>query len=259
MTGEAMAIKSHAKLGQTHSRCSLVAVWRFSEGEIALMPTAISLSSLIPAGLSLRSHELPAQDLRRTLRQRCRVRAGASHRPNGMHRPSLGPGSWRGTRGVLCAAADDAGQQRHTASRGPATGTAAFRSPECRRRRRLRLPPESPPRIDRLRSRTADRGNLCQPAVRGVGSIMANSMSGSSEHASKSLIKTSAFTQSRKRMKTVFHLPNEAGRSRQGLPVRTIHKTASTKRRLSFPLRPGSVRLPRQCGSIFAHWASVNK
>ncbi len=29
------------------------------------------------------------------------------------------------------------------------------------------------------------------------------------------------------------------------------------KRRLSPPLRPGSVRLPRQCGSILAHWASV--
>lgn len=24
------------------------------------------------------------------------------------------------------------------------------------------------------------------------------------------------------------------------------------------PLRPGSVDLPRQCGSIFAHWASVS-
>ena len=49
-----------------------------------------------------------------------------------------------------------------------------------------------------------------------------------------------------------------AGRSRHGLPVRTIHSTASMNRRLSLPLRPGSVGLPRQCGSIFAHWASVN-
>jgi hypothetical protein len=27
--------------------------------------------------------------------------------------------------------------------------------------------------------------------------------------------------------------------------------------RLFVPLRPGSVALPRQCGSILAHWASV--
>jgi hypothetical protein len=27
---------------------------------------------------------------------------------------------------------------------------------------------------------------------------------------------------------------------------------------LSLPLRPGSLGLPRQCGSIFAHWASVS-
>ena len=37
--------------------------------------------------------------------------------------------------------------------------------------------------------------------------------------------------------------PNEGGRSRGGLPVRTIHSTASTKRRLSLPLRPGVARL----------------
>ena len=58
-------------------------------------------------------------------------------------------------------------------------------------------------------------------------------------------------------MNTVFQLPNDAGRSRQGLPVRAIHSTASTNSRLSLPLRPGSPGLPRQCGSIFAHWASV--
>ena len=49
-----------------------------------------------------------------------------------------------------------------------------------------------------------------------------------------------------------------AGRSRQGLPVRAIQSTASTKRRLSPPLRPGSDSFPRQCGSILAHWASVS-
>src|SRR5262249_12197634 len=91
-----------------------------------------------------------------------------------------------------------------------------------------------------------------------VASTMAYSMSGSSEQASNRLLKTSALTQSRYRLKTVFHFPKRSGRSRHGLPVRTIQSTASTKRRLSLPVRPGSAGLPRQCGSIFAHWASVN-
>src|ERR1700761_5269863 len=88
-------------------------------------------------------------------------------------------------------------------------------------------------------------------------STMAYSISGSSETASNSRLHTSAFTQSRKRVYTLFQWPNARGRSRQGLPVRTIHNTASTNSRLSLPLRPGSLRLPRQSGSIFAHWASV--
>ena len=91
-----------------------------------------------------------------------------------------------------------------------------------------------------------------------VASTMAYSMSGWSEQASKSRMKTSALTQSRYRLKTVFQFPKKGGRSRHGLPVRTIQSTASMNRRLSLPLRPGSVGLPRQCGSIFAHWASVS-
>src|SRR5712691_283943 len=91
-----------------------------------------------------------------------------------------------------------------------------------------------------------------------VASTIAYSMSGCSEAASKSRLKTSAFTQSRYRLKTVFQGPNSGGRSRHGLPVRAIHNTASTKRRLSSPLRPGSDFFPRQCGCIFAHWASLS-
>src|SRR6266568_2431354 len=91
-----------------------------------------------------------------------------------------------------------------------------------------------------------------------VASTIAYSMSGCSETASKSRLKTSAFTQSRYRLKTVFQGPNSGGRSRHGLPVRAIHNTASTNRRLSAPLRPGSDFFPRQCGSIFAHWASLS-
>src|ERR1700712_5345352 len=90
-----------------------------------------------------------------------------------------------------------------------------------------------------------------------VASTMAYSMSGSSDTVSNRRLKTSAFTQSRKRLYTVFHLPNNGGRSRQGLPVRAIHNTASTNNRLFPPVRPGSVGLPRQTGSIFFHCASV--
>jgi hypothetical protein len=42
--------------------------------------------------------------------------------------------------------------------------------------------------------------------------------------------------------------------SRHGLPLRTTHYTASTNSRLSLPLRPGSVGLSKQRGSIFARW-----
>src|SRR4051794_38305083 len=90
-----------------------------------------------------------------------------------------------------------------------------------------------------------------------VASTRAYSMSGSSETASNNRCQTPAFTQSRKRVKMLFQWPNEGGRSRHGLPVRTTHKTASTNRRLFLPPRPGSPGLPRQRGCIFAHWASV--
>src|SRR4051812_26896774 len=90
-----------------------------------------------------------------------------------------------------------------------------------------------------------------------VASTRAYSRSGSPETASNNRCQTPAFTQSRKRVKTLFQFPNAGGRSRHGLPVRTTHKTASTNRRLFLPLRPGSPGLPRQRGCIFAHWASV--
>src|ERR1700752_1212801 len=113
--------------------------------------------------------------------------------------------------------------------------------------------------------RTADRLALSPPfapcpwrwTLTMVASTMAYSMSGSSETASNNRFQTSAFTPSRKRVNTLFQWPNEGGRSRQGLPVRAIHSTASTNSRLSLPRRPGSPGLPRQSGSIFAHWASV--
>src|SRR6202140_4255232 len=90
-----------------------------------------------------------------------------------------------------------------------------------------------------------------------VASTMTYSMSGSSETASKRRLQTPAFPQSRKRLYTLIQLPKAHGRSPHGLPVRAIHNTASTNSRLLLPLRPGSPGLPRQSGSIFAHWASV--
>src|ERR1700738_5655261 len=99
--------------------------------------------------------------------------------------------------------------------------------------------------------RTADRLALSPPfapcpwrwALTLAASTMAYSMSGSSDTASNSRFQISAFTQSRQRVKTLFQWPNEGGRSRQGLPVRAIHSTASINSRLSLPLRPGSAGL----------------
>src|SRR5208337_3829514 len=67
----------------------------------------------------------------------------------------------------------------------------------------------------------------CRWTLTIVASTMAYSMSGSSETASNIRLKTSALTQCRNRLNTVFQGPNSAGRSRQGLPVRAIYKTAS--------------------------------
>jgi hypothetical protein len=62
-----------------------------------------------------------------------------------------------------------------------------------------------------------------------VASTIAYSMSGSSDTAANMRWNTPARTQSRKHLNTVFHLPNEAGRSCHGLPVRATHSTASTR------------------------------
>jgi hypothetical protein len=63
--------------------------------------------------------------------------------------------------------------------------------------------------------------------------------------------------QRRKRFQTVNQFPKTSGRSRQGAPVRTIHKIPSRDRRLSSPLRPGSPFLPGRSGAIRSHCASV--
>ena len=48
----------------------------------------------------------------------------------------------------------------------------------------------------------------------------------------KEFLPDMALPPSRKRLKTVLHLPNSSGQSRQGLPVRTIHGTASANQAL---------------------------
>ena len=90
-----------------------------------------------------------------------------------------------------------------------------------------------------------------------VASTMAYSMSGSSDIASNSRlpdIRLHPIAEAREDTVPV------AKRGRQvppGTAGRAIHSTASTNSLLSLPLRPGSPGLPRQSGSIFAHWASV--
>src|ERR1700752_5455852 len=62
-----------------------------------------------------------------------------------------------------------------------------------------------------------------------VASTMVYSMSGSSETASNSRLKTSALTQSRNRVNTLFQWPKEGGRCGHGLPVGANQQTAPTK------------------------------
>jgi hypothetical protein len=90
-----------------------------------------------------------------------------------------------------------------------------------------------------------------------VPSIITYSKSGSPDNALKIKSKTPFCAQRRKRRKTEFQFPKADGRSRQGAPVRATHKTASTKSRLSVPLRPGSPSLPGRTGASRSHCASL--
>src|SRR5579884_159477 len=90
-----------------------------------------------------------------------------------------------------------------------------------------------------------------------VPSTIAYSKSGSSDRAAKIASKTPPNAQRRKRTKVECHFPNTSGRSRQGDPVRAIHSTASRKRRLSSPERPGSPTFPGSSGATRAHCSSL--
>ena len=85
-----------------------------------------------------------------------------------------------------------------------------------------------------------------------------SSKSASSQSLAKMACQTPLSAQREKRLNTEFHGPNPGWRSRQGEPVLAIHKTASTNRRLSAPVRPRSPALPWSIGAIRNHWSSRN-
>ena len=91
-----------------------------------------------------------------------------------------------------------------------------------------------------------------------VESMIRYSKSGLSINALNMRSQTPFLAQRRKRWKTLFQLPNDGGRSRQGAPARAIQSTASTNRRLSSPCRPLSPCLPVTNGSMRRHCAFVN-
>lgn len=58
------------------------------------------------------------------------------------------------------------------------------------------------------------------------------------------------------RVYVACQLPNDGSRSRQGEPVRAIHNTASTNKRLSLAVTPRSLALPGKMSLIRFHWSS---
>jgi hypothetical protein len=90
-----------------------------------------------------------------------------------------------------------------------------------------------------------------------VASTRIYSKSGSALNVLKRLSQTPDSVQRRNRQCAVRQLPGSGGRSRQGEAVRASHRTASTKSRVSVPVRPRSPFLPGTSGSIRAHCVSL--
>ena len=88
--------------------------------------------------------------------------------------------------------------------------------------------------------------------------MRAYSKSGSPDKLLKILSKMPFLAHRRKRRNTVFQHPKIPGKSPQGAPVRTIHKTASRKRRLSAAVRPRSPGFPGKFGAIRSYCSSLN-
>jgi hypothetical protein len=114
--------------------------------------------------------------------------------------------------------------------------------------------------------RAADRASFRPPFLPAacwcartiVESIMMYSKSGSSAIAANNRSQTPSLDHREKRTKTLFQLPKLSGRSRQGTPVLASQSIASTNKRLSAPVRPGSLGLPGKCGRIRSHWWSFS-
>jgi len=84
------------------------------------------------------------------------------------------------------------------------------------------------------------------------------SKSGSFETALANRIQMPFSHQFANRTYTLCHFPNSLGKSRQGEPVRAIHRTASRNNLLSFAVTPQSLFFPAQSGSNRSHWSSRN-
>jgi hypothetical protein len=111
---------------------------------------------------------------------------------------------------------------------------------------------------DRLRTFFFWAPAACWWARTAVLSIINASRSRSPLTDSTKRCHTPVSPQRLKRVYVVCQLPNSAGKSRHGEPVRTIHNTASKNRRLSCAVAPGSPGLPGNRGSSFTHWSSRN-
>jgi hypothetical protein len=95
----------------------------------------------------------------------------------------------------------------------------------------------------------------CWWALTTVLSIMSASKSWS---APSTFMMPSHLPRLHQRLKRVYVLcqfPSSGGRSRQGEPVRAIHRTASINLRLSVAVTPLSLALPGNIASILAHLA----
>ena len=91
-----------------------------------------------------------------------------------------------------------------------------------------------------------------------VESMNKHSMSASPRKVVATRAQTPFSRQREKRTNVRCQCPNSGGRSRHGLPVRMIQRTASTKRRLSLAVQPGSLALPGNSSSMRSHWSSRN-
>lgn len=98
----------------------------------------------------------------------------------------------------------------------------------------------------------------CRWARTAVLSRKTCSRSASARSAAHTRSHTPLCAQREKRTCVLCQSPNSGGRSRHGAPVRPIHNTASTNRRLSRAVTPRSETFPGNSRSMRRHCASLN-